>query len=50
MKDMWVEHLMKHYSDSLFQYVAKHTDSREDAEDIHAEAQEKTQIEIFLYS
>ena len=34
MKDMWVEHLMKHYSDSLFHYVAKHTDSREDAEDI----------------
>lgn len=34
MNDMWVEHLMKHYSDSLFQYVAKHTDSREDAEDI----------------
>ena len=34
MRDMWVEHLMKNYSDSLFQYVAKHTDSKEDAEDI----------------
>ena len=34
MKDMWVEHLAKNYSDSLFQYVVKHTDSREDAEDI----------------
>ena len=34
MKDMWVEHLIKNYSDSLFQYVAKHTDNKEDAEDI----------------
>lgn len=34
MKDMWVEHLMKNYSNSLFQYVTKHTDSKEDAEDI----------------
>lgn len=34
MNDMWVEHLVKNYSDSLLQYVAKHTDSREDAEDI----------------
>ena len=31
---MWVEHLMKNYSDSLFQYVVRHTDSKEDAEDI----------------
>ena len=34
MKDMWVEHLMLNYSDSLFQYVAKHTDNKQDAEDI----------------
>ena len=34
MRDMWVEHLTKNYSDSLFKYVAKHTDSKEDAEDI----------------
>ena len=34
MKDIWVENLVKNYSDSLFQYVAKHTDSKEDAEDI----------------
>ncbi len=34
MKNMWVEHLMLNYSDSLFQYVAKHTDSKQDAEDI----------------
>lgn len=31
---MWVENLIKNYSDSLFQYVAKHTDSKEDADDI----------------
>ena len=34
MNNTWVEHLMKTYSDSLIQYVAKHTDSKEDAEDI----------------
>ena len=34
MKDKWVEHLMENYSDSLFQYVNRHTDSREDTEDI----------------
>ena len=34
MNDMWVEHLMQSYGESLFQYVAKHTDTREDAEDI----------------
>lgn len=34
MNDMWVENLINNYSDSLFQYVAKHTDSKEDAEDI----------------
>ena len=34
MNKTWIEHLMKTYSDSLIQYVAKHTDSREDAEDI----------------
>ena len=34
MNDMWVEHLMNSYSASLFQYVVKHTDSKEDAEDI----------------
>ena len=34
MRDMWVEYLTENYSDSLLKYVAKHTDSREDAEDI----------------
>lgn len=34
MKDMWVENLAKNYTDSLLQYVSKHTDSKEDAEDI----------------
>ena len=34
MNDMWVEDLMQSYGKSLFQYVVKHTDSREDAEDI----------------
>lgn len=34
MKDIWVEHLMQSYGESLFQYVVKHTDTREDAEDI----------------
>lgn len=34
MMDMWVEHLMKNYRNSLLQYVTKHTDSKEDAEDI----------------
>lgn len=34
MNDMWVEHLIKTYSASLFQYVSRHTDRREDAEDI----------------
>ena len=34
MKDIWVEHLVKNYSDSLLQYVAKHTNNKEDAADI----------------
>ena len=34
MKDMWVEHLVESYSDSLLQYVAKHTNNKEDADDI----------------
>lgn len=34
MDKTWVEHLIKSYSSDLLKYIAKHTRSKEDAEDI----------------